>query len=657
MCGISGILNLTEAQPISEEYLYRMNAILSHRGPDEAGLYVDDWIGLTHRRLNIIDLTKGTQPIHNEDQSLWIIYNGETFNFPELREELLRKGHKFYTHSDTEVIVHLYEEDGHDCLKRLNEQFALAIWDSSKKELFLARDRLGIRPLFYTIENNRLYFASEIKALLTIPEIRRRIDKETLDQIFTFWTPLPGKTIFENIQELLPGHYLTASEGKISIQPYWQLSFSSKEDYYNSEQDSFIEQVRETFIDAVRIRLRADVKVGSYLSGGLDSSGVTATIKNQFNNQLETFGMRFSEPDFDEGNFQNQLVNHLNIKHHDIFIKNKDIANAFAHVIWHCEQPILRTAPVPLYLLSNLVKESGYKVVLTGEGGDEIFAGYNIFKEAKIRNFWGRYPDSRLRPLLLRRLYPYILNDSRLQSTLKSFFGKDIDLPEDPFFSHSIRWENTSRLKKFFSDEIKMELRDYDGFDKIKPLHTDFDKWDYLAKAQYLEIVLFLSNYLLSCQGDRVAMAHSVEIRLPYLDHRLVTLMAQAPPHWKISGLNEKYILKKIFRGVLPNEIINRPKHPYRAPIKQSIWDRRSEYIDEVFSKNALEEAGLFNSKKVLLLLNKIDRKESVSEVDNMALCGILSTQIIYERFIKNFPKNKYHKIKYDVFVDKRKRE
>ncbi len=656
MCGISGILNLTEAQPISEEYLYRMNAILSHRGPDEAGLYMDDWIGLTHRRLNIIDLTKGTQPIHNEDLSLWIIYNGETFNYPELREELLQEGHKFYTHSDTEVIIHLYEEYGPDCLNRLNGQFAMAIWDSSKKELFLARDRMGIRPLFYTIENNRLYFASEIKALLTIPEIRRRIDKETLDQIFTFWMPLPGKTIFENIQELLPGHYLTTSKGKISIQPYWQLSFSSKEDYYNSEQDSFIEQVRETFIDAVRIRLRADVKVGSYLSGGLDSSGVTATIKNQFNNQLESFGMRFSEPDFDEGNFQNQLVNHLSIKHHDIFIKNKDIANAFTNVIWHCEQPILRTAPVPLYLLSNLVKENGYKVVLTGEGGDEIFAGYNIFKEAKIRNFWARYPDSKLRPLLLRRLYPYILNDSRLQSTLKSFFGKGIDLPEDPFFSHGIRWENTSRLKKFFSDETNIQLGGYNGLDEIKPLHNDFDKWDYLAKAQYLEIALFLSNYLLSCQGDRVAMAHSVEIRLPYLDHRLVTLMAQAPPHWKISGLNEKCILKKIFRDMLPKEIVNRPKHPYRAPIKQSIWDSRSEYINEALSKNALEEAGFFNSKKVLLLLNKIDRKESVSEVDNMALCGILSTQIIYERFIKNFPKNKYHKIKYDIFVDKRKK-
>jgi len=328
-----------------------------------------------------------------------IVYNGEVFNYPELREKLIKLGHKFYTSSDTEVILHLYEEKGIECLNELNGQFAFAIWNSNNKTLFLARDRVGIRPLFYTVQNEKLYFASEIKAIFANNEIHRSLDPESLDQSFTFWTTLPEKTIFSNIHELPPAHYMLISQQGITIDRYWNLPFFENKESVDKKTDDLVSQVSETLMDAVKIRLRADVPVGSYLSGGLDSSGITETVKNNFNNELRSFGIRFENEDYDEGSFQNEMVNHLNVNHSEITASNNDIGSNLEDVLWHIEKPLLRTGPIPLYLLSNLVNQSGYKVVLTGEGADEIFGGYNIFKEAKIRDFWAKDPDSKLRPL------------------------------------------------------------------------------------------------------------------------------------------------------------------------------------------------------------------------------------------------------------------
>jgi len=396
MCGIAGIINLKQPQPITPDALKRMVSIQRHRGPDESGAYLDDYIGLAQARLSIIDLGGGTQPIHNEDKSLWIIYNGEVFNYPELREKLVKLGHKFYTSSDTEVILHLFEEKGVECLNELNGQFAIAIWNSNNKTLFLARDRVGIRPLFYTIQNERLYFASEIKSIFANNEITRSLDPQSLDQVFTFWTTLPEKTIFNDINELPPAHYMVLSEKGISTNCYWQLPFSKNSQQSNRKVEDLVHEVSETFMDAVKIRLRADVPVGSYLSGGLDSSGITETVKNNFNNELRSFGIRFENEDYDEGSYQNEMVDYLKVNHSEITASNSDIGSNLEDVLWHTEKPLLRTGPIPLYLLSNLVNQNGYKVVLTGEGADEIFGGYNIFKEAKIRKFWAKDPDSKL---------------------------------------------------------------------------------------------------------------------------------------------------------------------------------------------------------------------------------------------------------------------
>lgn len=654
MCGIAGIFKNNNSHP-DPILLNKMIHSLRHRGPDESGLYIDDRVGLAHARLSIIDLTEGTQPIHNEDKSLWIIFNGEIFNYPELREELIKSGHKFYTKTDTEVILHLFEEDGVDCLQKLNGQFAFAIWDVKKQTLFLARDRTGILTLYYSIRSGSLIFASEIKALFADHTFSRNIDPKALDQIFTYWTTLNDRTFFNDVFELPPAHFMIITPDKHKIERYWNLEFANAGDYSNLNRPELTQQIDQLLLDAVRIRLRADVPVGSYLSGGLDSSGITSIIKNSFNNKLNTFGIRFEDKDFDEGTFQLEMVKFLNVDHSELFIKNEDVGNNLETVLWHTEKPVLRTSPVPLFLLSSLVHRSGYKVVLTGEGADEIFGGYNIFKETKIRNFWSRYPESKIRPLLLGKLYPYIFKEKRLGNTLLEFFKSGIDDPGNPLFSHLVRWNSTSRIKNFFSEDVKNSLQGYNTFsDILNLLPKEFYDWDYFAKSQYLEIIIFMSNYLLSSQGDRMAMAHSVEIRLPFLDHRLIELMGTVNPEFKINLLNEKFILKEVLKSKLPASIVNRPKNPYRAPIKRGLINTDSKLVGKYLSESELKKSGLFDTKKVDLFLKKMSRLERISEIDSMALIGLISTQIIYDKFISNFNNDLYGLRKFDLVFDNR---
>lgn len=656
MCGISGILNLKEKAPISPDQLRVMSFALKHRGPDEAGAYLDDYIGLAQSRLSIIDLSGGSQPIHNEDKSLWIIFNGEIFNYPELREELIKLGHKFYTHTDTEVILHLYEEKKEKCLDYLNGQFAFAIWNSKKKELFLARDRTGILPLFFKLESDKFYFASELKAIFSIKNEKPNFDPIGFEQIFTFWTNLPGDTPFKDYKEIPPAHFLKINfDGKFILKPYWQLQFKKENEIKDFPISEITDRASELLTDAVRIRLRADVPVGSYLSGGLDSSGLTTIVKKKFNNELRTFGISFEEESFDESSFQKLMVNYLQTNHSEVHAKNSDIGKYFTDIIYFGERPVFRTAPAPLYLLSKKVRKENFKVVLTGEGADEIFGGYNIFKEAKIRKFWSNNPESKLRSKLLKKLYPYIFKDKRLFSTLEAFFKLGIDEPDNPFFSHIIRWTNNSKLKNFFSDEFKDQIKDYNAIDEfLLKLPEDFDRWETLSKAQYLEITTFMSGYLLSSQGDRMAIGNSVELRVPYLDHRLIEFMSTVPAKYKIFGLNEKYILKKVFKDSLPKEILYRAKNPYRAPIRNSFFDNNDFNAEDILSEEKLIQSGVFNPSKVKLLLQKAKKSNSLSELDNMALAGIISTQLLFEHFIaskKNFNIDNYH---FKIFFDNR---
>ncbi len=656
MCGIAGVLHLKNPKPIILDDLKKTISILRHRGPDEVGIYIDDQVGLTHLRLSIIGIKGGAQPIHNEDQSLWITFNGEIFNYPELKDDLLKAGHKFYTNTDTEVILHLYEEKGIDFLNYLNGQFSFAIWNSKTNELLLARDRLGIRPLHYTIHNNQFIFASEIKAIFAFDnEIPREISSPSLDQIFTYWTTLPGETIFKNIKEVPPGHYLKISKEELDLKKFWQLPFYAPDEQLNLPLNKITDEINSLLYDSIKLRLRADVPVGAYLSGGLDSSIITSIVNTSFNNQLKTFGVRFEDEKYDEGIFQNEMVQKLRTNHKEITASNEEIGSVFPRVLWNIEKPILRTAPVPLFMLSNAVKNENLKVVLTGEGADEFFGGYNIFRETKARWFWGRNPKSKIRPLLLGKLYPYILNDPKLKPTLKAFFGNGIENIDYKYFSHLIRWQNTNKLKNFFSPEVKSfaTQNNYDSFDSLLP--QNFAKLDFLSKAQFIEVTTFLSNYLLSSQGDRVAMANSIEIRFPFLDHRLIEFMGKVPSKWKIFGMNEKFLLKKLFRNSLPEKIVKRSKHPYRAPIKHSLLNIKNKKMFESYcSSEVIKDYGIFDEVKTEKLFNKIRKFENPNEWDNMALTGIFSTQVIYDLFVKNFNSDLNTNFNLDILIDKR---
>jgi asparagine synthase (glutamine-hydrolysing) len=639
MCGIVGTLNLSKQNPIEESSLRQMLGMIRHRGPDEFGIYIDSDVGLGSARLSIIDLVGGQQPITNEDKTLWMVFNGEIYNYVELRAELKARGHRFTTNTDTEVVLHLYEDHGPACLDHLNGPFAIAIWDSQRHVLFMARDRVGIRPLFYAQRDGALIFGSEIKALLADPRLSAEIDPISLDQVFTFWSPLSPRTIFRDIFEVPPGHYMIAQDGHVQISRYWGLSFPTGSSTTETL-DEAAEELRTLLIEATRLRLRADVPVGAYLSGGLDSSTTTALIKSHTDSHLETFSIAFSDPAFDESAHQHRMAQFLGTDHHVVYCDYADIGRVFPDVIWHTEMPMVRTAPAPLFLLSKLVNQHNLKVVLTGEGADEFLGGYNIYKEAKVRRFWAKNPESAIRPLLLQRLYPYVANLSSGGSAyLTAFFKERLTDLNAPDYSHAIRWRNTARLKRFFSSEIKAALAGTDG-PPIESVSLDeaFFDWEPLAQAQYLEITIFLSQYLLSAQGDRVAMAHSVEGRMPFLDHHVIEFCNQLPPNLKLRGLQEKYLLKRAVTHLLPEETWRRTKRPYRAPIHHSFFNEFTpDYVRELLSPTDVEKRGLFKPHATTQLIKKIERGIPLGEHDDMALVGILSSQLVHRLFVDDF--------------------
>lgn len=639
MCGIAGIFNLAGEKAPPDEAIRRMLSAIKHRGPDEFGMYSDPRAALGHARLSIIDLSGGHQPMCNEDSTVWITFNGEIFNYVELRRDLIARGHKFRTQSDTEVIIHLYEDHGHACLDYLNGQFAFAIWDKKKKEMFLARDRMGIRPLFYATAGGRFYFASEIKAIFATGAVERKLDPAALDEIFTFWCTVPPRTAFAGVSELAPAHYLVVKDGIVAERTYWALSFPQEPERISFE-DS-VEELRRLLIDSTRLRLRSDVPVGAYLSGGLDSSVTTALIRNFTNAPLQTFSIAFEDADYDESSFQKEMAKALGTEHNEIRCTYDDISRSFPDVIWHTEKPILRTAPTPLLLLSGLVRESGFKVVMTGEGADEILGGYDIFKETKIRQFWARYPDSQIRPLLLKRLYPYLpAFQGQSRAYREAFFNSGLSDPSNPFFSHLPRWQTTSKNKLFFSDELKSSLTGSTPEQRLMAaMPHGFESWQQMARAQYIETSNLLPGYILSSQGDRMAMANSIEGRYPFLDYRVVEFASKLPPHYKIRGLNEKRILKEAMKKYLPESIVKRTKQPYLAPDGKSFFNngKPADYVEELLSESCLGEYGYFNPRPVRLLFNKFLKGGAIGFKDNMALVGILSTQILHYRFIKDF--------------------
>ncbi|MEI2298179.1 asparagine synthase (glutamine-hydrolyzing) [Ensifer sp. MJa1] len=634
MCGYGGYFG-----PVAdaETLLGRMISAIAHRGPDEHGVFVAPEVGLGHARLSIVGLGDGQQPMSDATGDLTIAFNGEIFNYVELREELRAKGRQFRTSSDTEVILHLYEVMGEECLSVLNGDFSFAIWDRRRQRMMLARDRMGVRPLFYTTHGGTLYFASEIKALLQVPGISAELDPVALDQIFTLWAPIPPRTGFRDIYELEPAHLMIAEKGKVSVRPYWQLDYPDRDaPPLFADEQSAAEELRALLTDATRIRMRADVPVGSYLSGGLDSSIVSALAAGMTSQGLRTFSVTFDSVEHDESSFQMEMADALGTHHSAVACRTGDIARAFPEVVRFAERPIIRTAPAPLYQLSGLVRERGLKVVLTGEGADEVFAGYDIFKESRVRRFCGRQPGSRMRPHLFRKLYPYLPGlQQQSAEYLAAFFGAG-DVPlDDPLFSHRPRFKNTSATKIFFSADLRGMVKGYDAAEDLaSQLPSAFARWHPLHQAQYLESRYLLPGYILSSQGDRMAMAHGIEGRFPFLDHRLVEFATRLPPEMKLKGLVEKHILREATKDLLPVAIRQRTKQPYRAPDSQSFTGvGQLDYVRDAMSETSISDNGLFNAKAVSKLYEKCQSQPVTGFRDNAAFVGILSTQLWLKTF------------------------
>jgi len=643
MCGISGIVNLRGGLVDAAE-LAPMLAALAHRGPDEDGIFARNGVGLAHARLSIIDLKGGQQPMSIDDGRLWITFNGEIFNYIELREDLIKKGHRFATRSDTEVILHLYQEEGEDCVRRLNGQWAFAIWDAKERKLFASRDRVGVRPLFYTQTADRFLFASEIKALFAHPDVRRELDHKALDQILTFWVTVPPRTAFKDIWQLPPGHSLTLINGQVRVWRYWNLEYCPEMEDSEEGKKRLTEELLALLLDATRIRLRSDVPVGAYLSGGLDSTVIAALARQLVGDRLRTFSVSFQDPEFDESVYQKEASDFFQTQHSDMCCSTSDIAEVFPDVIRHAEQPIVRTAPAPLFLLAKLVRRSGYKVVLTGEGADEMMGGYDIFKEAKIRRFWGRRPASKSRPLLLRRLYPYMESiQQQPASYLKTFFHVKPEDLSSHYFSHLPRWELTAKLKNFLSAAVRAETRSYDPFEDLeKLLPSSFKTWGSFSQAEYLEAMFLLPGYILSSQGDRMAMAHSVEARYPFLDYRVIEFAARLAPTLKMKVLDQKHLLKQASRGLIPDSIRKRPKQPYRAPEGNSFFTPSQRYVEQLLSPERIQEDGIFNPQAVQALVTKFKNGRASSTKDNMSLVSVLSTQILADQFLSSSGKGSH---------------
>lgn len=641
MCGIAGIVTLSPSERVLETDVRRMLPPLQHRGPDGSGTYVDPdaRIALGHTRLSIVDLAGGAQPMHNEDGTIWVSFNGEIFNYVELWQALVDAGHSFSTRSDTEVIVHAYEQFGDDFIQQLNGQFAIALWDQTRGRLLLIRDRVGILPLFYTRQGSRLFFASEIKALLPLLASAPRISPAALDQIFTFWATRSPGTLFENIFEVPPGRVLIVEDGFSRESTYWDWRFPEEGEYLAGSPDELAGGLYDLLADATRIRLRADVPVGAYLSGGLDSSTLVSLIQRNSALPLKTFSIGFEEPSLDESAFQQKMARHLGVEHTQIVCRNRDVAEDFPDTILHAETVILRTAPAPMRRLSGLVRSSGYRVVLTGEGADEVLGGYDLFKETKIRQFWSRQPGSQWRPILLKALYPYLeTSASQADSYLRRFYGIGLGDPNSPIFSHLTRWATTAQCKAFFSGELVASLRENAVERLSEQLPPQFGRWNWFGRAQYLEAKTLMSAYLLSSQGDRMLMANSVEGRFPFLDHRLIEFANRLPPRLKMRALNEKFLLKHAMKPHLPQEIVVRHKQPYRAPDVPAFFSATPpDYVDDLLSVDKLKRYGYFDAGKVGFLVKKLRGGKSIAAKDNMALVGILSTQLCHYHFIDNY--------------------
>ncbi len=589
MCGIAGVMLRKGGSP-GEPMLRKMTGVLSHRGPDGEGVYINGPVGLGHRRLSIIDLEGGVQPMKNEDASMAIVFNGEIYNYSELSRFLLEKGHSFRTNSDTEVILHAYEEFGRDCLRHLRGMFAFAIWDGSKNELFLARDRLGIKPLYYAVTSDRFVFGSEIKSLLQVPGIDCSLDPYAVDDYLTFmYIPAP-KTIFRGIRKLPPGRMVTVSSSQFSEREYWDVSFM---DTGVRDENECAEALMEKLEESVRIHMVSDVPFGAFLSGGVDSSAVVGIMSRLMNRPVITASIGFEDDRFDELRYARIVSDRFATDTYEKTVR-ADAAEIIDSLVWYFDEPFADLSMVPTYYVSGVARE-GVKVCLSGDGGDENFAGYRRYKfdlfENRIRSL---LPRQLRRPLFgaLGALYPkadWLPRVFRAKTMLTN-----LSLSAEEGYYHTMRWFTPEMKKLLYRESLKRDLGDYDPFAVMKGYFDKSKGLDPLSRIQYVDIKTYLVDDILT-KVDRASMAHSLEVRVPLLDHEVVEFAASIPPCFKLRGGSGKYILKKALEGFVPGEILHRPKMGFSVPL--ALWFRDG--IRELFEGTVLSDesflSGIFD--------------------------------------------------------------
>jgi len=592
MCGIAGIFDTREARRVDASLLGRMNQSQFHRGPDDGGVHLEPGVGLAHRRLSIIDLSNGHQPLFNEDGSVVVVYNGEIYNFPELTTELLAAGHQFRTHCDTEVIVHAWEEWGEACVDRFRGMFAFAIWDRNQGSLFMARDRLGIKPLHYALLNDgRLLFGSELKSLLACDALPRTIEPRSVEDYFALgYVPEP-RTIFKDVFKLPPGHVLMVRRGDTRLQPrqYWDVDFSPNG--VTDEKDA-CEQMIERLEEATRIRMIADVPLGAFLSGGVDSSAVVALMAGLNNEPVNTCSISFGDPAYNESNFASMVADQYHTDHQvgEVSADDFDLMEKLVDIY---DEPYADSSAMPTYRVCELARKR-VTVALSGDGGDENLAGYRRYRwhmyEHKMRSI---LPLSLRRPLFgtLGRIYPkadWAPKVFRAKSTFEALARDDVE-----GYFHSVSILGDSIRAKLFSSAFRRELQGHQAVDVFRE-HARNAPEHPLSRVQYLDMKTYLVGDILT-KVDRASMAHGLEVRVPILDHKLVEWMAGLPPGLKLRGKEGKYLFKKSLESRLPKEILYRPKMGFAVPLAGWFRGPLRERVRKSLLGPTMLESGIFD--------------------------------------------------------------
>lgn len=633
MCGIAGIISQEE---ISYQSINNMIESVSHRGPDGKGFYIEVGIAFGNARLSIIDIEHGKQPIENENGKVIIVFNGEIYNYRELASHLEYIGHIIKNRSDGSILPHMYEEYGEEMFEKLNGQFAIAIWDKEQMKLILGRDRIGEKPLYYYTKDYLFCFASEIKAIFRSGYVFPKISPQVLGHMFIYQSNIGNNSVFEDVLSLSPGHLLSFQNGSVNLKPYWHFSYTGVTNKKSKETSEYIDEADKIIVNAVKRNIISDVPISTYLSGGLDSSLITAITAKLTERTIDTFSISFSDSTYDETYYQDLVAKHIGVDHYNILFNMDDIPNIIQKVVYHTEIPFFSPGAFGMYYLSQLVKLHKRKVVLDGQGADELFGGYSWFRDTKIKGFCEKFPEAQFCKFLLDKFN--ILQIEQEEQIKKNFavLFKDESIIETYGFLLK-RWLRKPLKLYLFSSGFQEQILYSSGERFLKTVAPPdlLNQWTPLQRQQFLSIMINLPNYLLSTLGDRVAMASGVECRHPFLDLEMIEFAMKLPDLMKIRGLKEKYILKQVAYKYLPYEVVERNKKPYKAPININKL-MNSKYIRDFLSYEALSDFGIFDPQRTTDFIKVLLNKANKNKQEDDTLIGILTTQILYNEFILN---------------------